>query len=445
MLVVASAGVVSRRSPLISSQPMHNHCHSGGNYPSKSMQHSPNLNESDFSTHEYSHLKVIDLEEISSKVLKRIGDLLTKPLIKDNEIELTKRILDIKERQEEVKLAIGVASQTTPSEKVSDTMTNLEKVSKSRQFQGMRDLSIHFDETIAALVSLNKSGSREAANMLSEHESAKILAMMNESSPYKGTSDLSDISQNTIVHDVGGNSLSSLIQSIKELLAVPVIDNTEESLNKRLVDVQRKQEELRLIVGKEHSNTKVLSEENMDVLEKVTKELSIHCDEVVNALAALNSTRIDTEKSYSQSSESTVATSENQEMEGYVPGSFAAKSKAKIVATALTNNFDKSVTQIVEWLEMEREMLKKHCIVVGDCDMILESIGKQKNMLVELESKKPHLDELVKTADSLRTELNKQYLHSKDLETARLNKAQALTQEQHKEYDSQRVPNNSVC
>lgn len=125
--------------------------------------------------------------------------------------------------------------------------------------------------------------------------------------------------------------------------------------------------------------------------------MSIHCDEVVNALAALNRTRIDTEKSYSQSSESTVATSENQgnfnvyvirvfftqtfyfaEMEGYVPGSFAAKSKAKIVATALTNNFDKSVTQIVEWLEMEREMLKKHCIVVGDCDMILESIGKQK-------------------------------------------------------------------
>lgn len=83
------------------------------------------------------------------------------------------------------------------------------------------------------------------------------------------------------------------------------------------------------------------------------------------------------------------------------------------MAAALTNNFDKSVAQIVDWLEMEREMLKKHCVVVADSDMILDAIGKQKNMLVELETKKPHLDELVNTAEGLKTELNKQYLHSK--------------------------------
>lgn len=35
------------------------------------------------------------------------------------------------------------------------------------------------------------------------------------------------------------------------------------------------------------------------------------------------------------------------------------------------------------------------------------------NMLVELEVKKPRLDELVDTADSLKTELNKEYLHNK--------------------------------
>lgn len=35
------------------------------------------------------------------------------------------------------------------------------------------------------------------------------------------------------------------------------------------------------------------------------------------------------------------------------------------------------------------------------------------NMLVELEVKKPRLDELVNTADSLKTELNKEYLHNK--------------------------------
>ncbi|XP_062714874.1 dystrophin, isoforms A/C/F/G/H isoform X7 [Aedes albopictus] len=372
------------------------------NYPNRPMQPSPNLNESDLSTTEYSHLKAIDLEEISSKVLKRIGDLLTKPLTKDNELELTKRILDIKERQEEVKLAIGVASQTTPSEKVSDTMTNLEK--------GMRDLSIHFDETIAAIISLNKSGSREAANMLSEHEYAKILATMNESSPHKRSSD-----PVSAIHDVSSDSLSSLIVSIQELLSAPMINNSKEYLNQRLFDVQRKQEELRLIADiKSQSHTETRSVENMDVLEKVTKELSIHCDEVVNALAALNRTRIENyENSYSQNSESAASVNDSKDTAGYIPGSFAAKSRAKIVATALTNSFDHSVAQIVEWLEMEREMLKKHCIVVGDYDMILESISKQKNMLVELEVKKPRLDELVNTADSLKTELNKEYLHNK--------------------------------
>lgn len=135
------------------------------------------------------------------------------------------------------------------------------------------------------------------------------------------------------------------------------------------------------------------------IIYQVTKELSIHCDEVVNALAALNRTRIENyENSYSHNSESAASVNDSKGMflfyfifftisykknhfkdtAGYIPGSFAAKSRAKIVATALTNSFDHSVAQIVEWLEMEREMLKKHCIVVGDYDMILESISKQK-------------------------------------------------------------------
>lgn len=73
----------------------------------------------------------IDLDEITSKVLKRINDLLVKPISKDNEAELTKRILDIKERQEEAKLAIDVASQTAPSESVSNIMTVIRNVLKA--------------------------------------------------------------------------------------------------------------------------------------------------------------------------------------------------------------------------------------------------------------------------------------------------------------------------
>lgn len=367
------------------------------------------LNESDCSYSELSQLKAIDLDEISSKVLKRIGDLLAKPLTKDNEVELTKRILDIKERQEEVKLAIGVASQTTPSEKVSNTMTVLEK--------GMRDLSIHFDETIAALVSLNKSGSREAANLLSEHESAKILAMLRETTSYAGASQSPTNYRKTETYNADdlANNLSDALRSVQELMAKPLTEGTEEDLTKRLLEVKRKQEEVKLAI-EIASQTRPSEQitETMDVLEKVTKELSAHCDEVVNALAALNRTRVSNLSSSPLKDVIKIDDkADNQESETYSPGSFAAKTRAKAIAVALTSNFDRSVSQIMDWLQMEREMWKNHCVVVGDGDMILNAIDKQKNMLNELEIKKPHLDELVSTAESLKTDLNKQYLHSK--------------------------------
>ncbi|XP_055596145.1 dystrophin, isoforms A/C/F/G/H isoform X3 [Uranotaenia lowii] len=362
---------------------------------------SDSMNDSDhsFSDRDFHQLKAIKLEEISSKVLKRIGDLLVKPLTKDNEVELTKRILDIKERQEEVKLAIGVASQSMPSEMVSHTMTDLEK--------GMRDLSVHFDTTIAALVSLNKSGSREAANMLSEHESAKILAMLQETSPYLGSSVVfgsSNISSSN-------SSTSPLIDVEKvlscanELITKQVSDANEDELSRHLLEVTKKQEELKLAIemtSKANQSSQVKS--TMDSLDKVTKELSVHCDEVVNALAALNRSR---DPSSMEGQTNTLAS------DTYVPGAFTAKTQAKAVAVTLVSNFDRSVAQIMEWLEIEREMLKKHCVVVGDTEMVLTAIDKQKNLLSDLEIKKPQLDDLVNTAENLKTDLNKQYLHNK--------------------------------
>lgn len=88
-------------------------------------------NDNDGSFNDSTHSKSIDLDEITTKVLKRINDLLVKPIAKDNEAELTKRILDIKERQEEAKLAIDVASQTAPSESVSNIMTVIRNVLKA--------------------------------------------------------------------------------------------------------------------------------------------------------------------------------------------------------------------------------------------------------------------------------------------------------------------------
>ncbi|XP_055532572.1 dystrophin, isoforms A/C/F/G/H isoform X3 [Wyeomyia smithii] len=336
---------------------------------------SHNLNEGSDTYHDLLLVKPIDLDEISTKVLKRICDLLSKPFTKDNEVELTKRILDIKERQEEVKLAIGVASQATPSNNVSNTMTNLEK--------GMRDLTIHFDETIAALVSLNNSGSQEATNLLSEHESSKNITLMKNL------------------------CLPGVLQYDGFEAFKPLLERTEEELTKRLLDMKVMQKEFELKVGAASQNkTNDNKSEIMSVFEKVTRELSTHCDEVVNALAALNNTRFN-------NLENTSEQVQNQDSEGYIPGSFAAKSRAKAVAAALTNNFDRSVTQIMNWLEIECEMLKKRCIVVGDSEMILGAIDKLKNMSNEMDVKKPHIDELVNTAETLKTDLNKQFLHSK--------------------------------
>ncbi|XP_053684966.1 dystrophin, isoforms A/C/F/G/H isoform X2 [Sabethes cyaneus] len=360
----------------------------------KTVEESPlHTNESSDNYNELLLVKPIDLDEISSKVLKRICDLLAKPFTKNNEVELTKRILDIKERQEEVKLAIGVASQATPSSNVSNTMTNLEK--------GMRDLTIHFDETIAALVSLNNSGSSEATNLLTEHESAKKFASMKYvSHPNFFKLDAYGVGYLT-------NIRPETQQNIEEFMSKPLLERTEEELIKRLLDIKAKQEEFGLIIDSANRNkSKDKKLEIMNVLEKVTEELSAHCDEVVNALAALNHSR-------TNNLESTPKQSRNQEPEAYIPGSFTAKSRAKAVAAALTNNFDRSVTQIMSWLEIECEMLKKRCVVVGDSDMILGAIDKLKNMSGELDEKKPHIDELVNTAETLRTDLNKQYLHSK--------------------------------
>ena len=99
--------------------------------------------------------------------------------------------------------------------------------------------------------------------------------------------------------------------------------------------------------------------------------------------------------------------------EAYVPGSFSAKSKAKEIVTSLTSNFDKSVLQIMDWLSLERETVKNNTVTVGDVDLILESSDKLKNILHELEYKKPQLDELVHSAEALKMDMSRQQLQAK--------------------------------
>ncbi|XP_025206146.1 dystrophin, isoforms A/C/F/G/H-like [Melanaphis sacchari] len=79
----------------------------------------------------------------------------------------------------------------------------------------------------------------------------------------------------------------------------------------------------------------------------------------------------------------------------------------------LLASFDKSILQICDWLALEEKMLRQQSVTVGDVDDILQLIDKQKNVLQELEQKKPQLDELVHTAENLKADSNRQQLHGK--------------------------------
>ncbi|XP_039760235.1 dystrophin-like isoform X3 [Pararge aegeria] len=80
---------------------------------------------------------------------------------------------------------------------------------------------------------------------------------------------------------------------------------------------------------------------------------------------------------------------------------------------ALLAHFDTSVLQIRDWLSVEVDMLRAQPVAVGDVDEILQQLDKQKGVLRELEQKKPQLDELLHTAESLKGTENRQQLHGK--------------------------------
>ncbi|KAJ1531746.1 hypothetical protein ONE63_000409 [Megalurothrips usitatus] len=58
-------------------------------------------------------------------------------------------------------------------------------------------------------------------------------------------------------------------------------------------------------------------------------------------------------------------------------------------------------------------MLRQQTVVVGEVGEILQVLDKQRNVLRELEHKKPQLDDLVHTAENLKADSNRQQLHSK--------------------------------
>ncbi|XP_059471698.1 dystrophin, isoforms A/C/F/G/H isoform X9 [Neocloeon triangulifer] len=82
-------------------------------------------------------------------------------------------------------------------------------------------------------------------------------------------------------------------------------------------------------------------------------------------------------------------------------------------SAAIVTASDKAILQIRDWLTLEEAMLRQQIASVGDVTDILQLLDKQKNVLRELEQKKPQLDELVHTAEHLKADSNRQQLHGK--------------------------------
>ncbi|XP_055627609.1 dystrophin, isoforms A/C/F/G/H isoform X2 [Toxorhynchites rutilus septentrionalis] len=153
--------------------------------------------------------------------------------------------------------------------------------------------------------------------------------------------------------------------------------------------------------------------EIMKELEKVATTMSPYCDSVLNTLPGSNQASFSTKQNTQFKDKDNLDVHSEHGSTAYVPGTFTAKSRSKSVAATLTNSFDRSFTQIIDWVETEQGILKKYCVILGDSDMILNAIDKQKTLLNDLELKKPHYEELIATAERIKTDNNEHYLHTK--------------------------------
>ncbi|XP_058463765.1 dystrophin, isoforms A/C/F/G/H isoform X3 [Malaya genurostris] len=218
------------------------------------------------------------------------------------------------------------------------------------------------------------------------------------------------------LHSIKNSSLnvdsvnSDLLRYIKPDLNSVESNNDEDAedfIVKMSKMLQIKQQELKLALTiASQARYNVIDIEIMDMLEKVIKELSDHCDKVVNAVSILNCVE---NLENDRSSPNTTVTS--QDSKSYVPGSSTTKLNAKNVA--LINIFEQSVTHIINWLNIGLEMINKHSVVVGDSDMVMDAIDKQKNMLFELDINKPKLEQLTITSKNVAIDVEIQHLLSK--------------------------------
>ncbi|XP_037924851.1 dystrophin, isoforms A/C/F/G/H isoform X9 [Hermetia illucens] len=242
----------------------------------------------------------------------------------------------------------------------------------------------------------------------------------------------SDLSRSKISQEINLDELlTKSMKRVYDLIEKPLDRFSEIELNRRILEINDRRDDLKLALTaalshKSKSPSKV--KRAMEALDKAKVDLAVHADSVETSLVNLSaeqekaaefSRKTVTGTLTSPGGQSGSSSSDNvspkSDKPAYVPGSFAAKASQKtaIPGLSLAGSFEKSVLQISDWLTWEQNMIKGQSILVGDIDAIRAAIEKQKNVLRELDVKKPQLNELVQTAETLKVEVNRQQLQEK--------------------------------
>ncbi|XP_070137504.1 dystrophin, isoforms A/C/F/G/H isoform X10 [Drosophila bipectinata] len=195
------------------------------------------------------------------------------------------------------------------------------------------------------------------------------------------------------------------LRRINVLIEKPVDLKSSTDLEKRMEDINERHDDLQVIVSAIGKNAQMpkVTPLMMNEIEKTKNNLIAHADSIELSLTELrNGTRISNGKERANASSGGAAISCRSDYNNEPSGT-----------GELAGSFDKSVLQISDWLTWEQNMIKIQSVLVDDVDAVRLAIEKQEKVLRELKMKKPQLNELVHTAEVLKSDVKRQQLQEK--------------------------------
>ncbi|KPU80246.1 uncharacterized protein Dana_GF16554, isoform L [Drosophila ananassae] len=195
------------------------------------------------------------------------------------------------------------------------------------------------------------------------------------------------------------------LRRINVLIEKPVDLKSSADLEKRMEDINERHDDLQVIVSAIGKNAQMpkVTPLMMNEIEKTKNNLIAHADSIELSLTELrNGPRISNGKERGNASSGGATISCRSDYNNEPSGT-----------GELAGSFDKSVLQISDWLTWEQNMIKIQSVLVDDVDAVRLAIEKQEKVLRELKMKKPQLNELVHTAEVLKSDVKRQQLQEK--------------------------------